>query len=168
MRRRALEMPSIRPMRRAEIPLYKRWMRQRHVADNWGSDPHKIAKKFFLPVYVGLYLAEISGRPIAYLQCWNHAYPGVCGIDIFIGEPFHLNRGLGACAVAILAHRLLAAGKRTVLIDPEPENLRAIHSYRAAGFVGAPEWDEIGRGRVVLRFAPSIRHRLSPGRARWR
>jgi aminoglycoside 6'-N-acetyltransferase len=82
-------------------------------------------------------------RPFAYLQCynlsdWNTGFgpqpDGTRGLDQFIGEADMLGRGHGSAFIRAFAERLLAQGTPRVVIDPDPDNARAIRAYARAGF----------------------------------
>ncbi len=57
------------------------------------------------------------------------------GIDIFIGEPDHWDRGIGTEAVsAMLAYLLDELSATRAVIDPRVDNPRAVRCYEKAGF----------------------------------
>ena len=49
----------------------------------------------------------------------------------------HAWRGDGAAMSILHSDRMSAPGAPAVLIDPDPDNLRAVHAFRRAGFRGA-------------------------------
>lgn len=61
--------------------------------------------------------------------------PGTLGIDITIGKPNMLGKGLGSLAVAAFCKKLFAEGAPRLIIDPDKANLRAVRAYEKAGFV---------------------------------
>jgi aminoglycoside 6'-N-acetyltransferase len=94
---------------------------------------------------------ELGGRPIGYLQfyrwaSWTHEPPEAdemeiplvddpWGLDIYIGEPDFVGRGLGTRAVALACRHLAEAqGATVVLLTTEVGNLRAQAAYERAGF----------------------------------
>jgi aminoglycoside 6'-N-acetyltransferase len=89
------------------------------------------------------FIVWTGGRPFAYLQCynlsdWNTGFgehpAGTRGLDQFIGEETMLGRGHGSGFIRQFAETLLRDGAPRVVIDPDPENLRAIRAYEKAGF----------------------------------
>jgi aminoglycoside 6'-N-acetyltransferase len=93
------------------------------------------------------HVAELDGRPFAKLQCYrNIDYPDYAAeigvndgisIDLFIGEPEFLGRGLGKkmlrqylMDVAFPLH----PGERRCFICHEAENAAALACSRSAGF----------------------------------
>jgi aminoglycoside 6'-N-acetyltransferase len=96
-------------------------------------------------------LIELEGRPVGYLQfypwsAWVSDPPvddGVeipleddpWGLDIYIGEPDLVGRGLGSRAVALACRHLNEVrGVRTVMLMTDVDNVRAQAAYRRAGF----------------------------------
>ncbi len=83
-------------------------------------------------------------RKIGYLQYYPVASPqdygledaaDTYGIDLFIGEPEHWDRGIGTRAVSALVTYLFERLKaRTIVIDPSVDNYRAIRAYEKCGF----------------------------------
>jgi aminoglycoside 6'-N-acetyltransferase len=130
-----------------DLPLLRRWFAEPHVASVWsppGEGIEEIASHLSR-AHVAPYLIVEAGRPVGYLQLY-HANPDdfwmahdlprdTYGLDLFIGPPDALRRGLGARAI-LLAVRHLAAlpGCARLHIDPAPDNGRAIHVYEKAGF----------------------------------
>jgi aminoglycoside 6'-N-acetyltransferase len=94
---------------------------------------------------------QLAGRPIGYLQFyrwadWTHDPPGAdemdvpleddpWGIDLYIGEPELVSRGLGTRAVRLVCRYLHESrGVGTVMLTTEIGNLRAQAAYERAGF----------------------------------
>jgi len=68
-----------------------------------------------------------------------------------------IGRGHGSAMLALYARRLLAQGAPAVLIDPDPDNERAVRAYRRAGFQDValrPDGD--GDMTLVMRFDPAF------------
>ena len=58
------------------------------------------------------------------------------GLDVFLASESHLDHGLGSTAVAAFVDRLFEDPQVTEIIaDPAPDNLRAVHCFRNAGFI---------------------------------
>jgi aminoglycoside 6'-N-acetyltransferase len=88
-------------------------------------------------------IVTADARPLGYLQCYNLGDWKVCldpqpegtrGLAQFIGEADMLGCGHGSAFVRDFAKRLLDNGTPRVVVDPEPENTRAIRAYEKAGF----------------------------------
>lgn len=132
-----------RAMRRADLPLVRRWLMLPHVAAWWGegSEQFALVKSDLDEPTMDQYLVETNGSAFAYLQCyplsaWNSGFgaqpAGTRGIDVFIGEPAML--GHGAAFIARFVDEQLRNAVPRVVTDPDPANLRAIRAYERAGF----------------------------------
>lgn len=156
---------AFRPMTAADLPLIRRWLETPHVAQ-WWFDP---AEQFELVSGdlrhpdMAQFIVAIDGRPFAYLQCynlsaWNAGFgpqpDGTRGLDQFIGEADMLNRGHGSAFIRDFTERLLADGTPRVVIDPSPDNARAIRAYEKGGFRREREVDTPdGRALLMVRDA---------------
>ena len=133
-----------RPMQDADMPLVQRWLIQPHVAE-WWHDPttlEYVSGDLDHPD-VAQFIVTLDDRPLGYLQCyqigeWHDSFgpqpAGTRGLDQFIGEADMLGRGHGSAFVRAFIEQLFAAGVPQVVIDPRPDNPRAIRAYEKAGF----------------------------------
>jgi RimJ/RimL family protein N-acetyltransferase len=94
------------------------------------------------------YIAIIDEEPVGYIQYFRvndsdrAHFPGVnipessIGFDLFIGNPAYLNKGLGTQLIKdfISFVRVLEPHCSTIIIDPAPDNIRAIKCYEKVGF----------------------------------
>jgi len=132
-------------MTEADLPLIKRWLETPHVRE-WWHDP---AEQFELVSGdlghpdMAQFIVITATRSFAYLQCYNISAwdsgfgpqpDGTRGLDQFIGEVDMLERGHGSAFIRAFAERLLSNGTPRVVIDPDPNNPRAIRAYEKAGF----------------------------------
>jgi aminoglycoside 6'-N-acetyltransferase len=137
---------EFRPMTAEDLPLIKRWLETPHVGE-WWHDP---AEQFELVSddldhpEMAQFIVAAQARPFAYLQCyrlsdWNTGFglqsDGTRGLDQFIGEADLLGHGHGSAFVRAFTDKLFAGGTPRVVLDPEPDNARAIRTYEKAGFV---------------------------------
>jgi len=140
---------DFRPVTEEDFPLSHRWHNQPWVADNWDGprtlaqvttrqrEKMSSAKGFAFIVYC-------DDRPVGYIQCedyfghggwWPDEPPGTWGVDTFIGEEDCLDKGHGSAFVHEFAGKLFRdMGAKKVIIDPRPDNIRAIRAYEKAGF----------------------------------
>lgn len=136
---------DFRPMVHADLPLIKRWLETPHVSQ-WWLDP---AEQFDLVSgdldhpEMAQFIVAADDRAFAYLQCyqlsdWNTGFgpqpDGTRGLDQFIGEADMLGHGHGSAFIRAFAEQLLMNGTPRVVIDPDPDNARAIRAYEKAGF----------------------------------
>lgn len=143
----------------ADHDLMLRWRNQPHVAEWWDTEdePSPVALDRIVERYgprtddssmTTSCVIELAGLPIGYLQFypWG-AYAdevqamrlemdaGAFGIDVFIGEPDLVDRGIGSRAVDLLSRHLLEErGAPQVAIVTAVDNRRAQRAYEKAGF----------------------------------
>jgi aminoglycoside 6'-N-acetyltransferase len=122
------------------------WLDRPHVAEWWDDADDKLAeiREAMADPSTQLFIVELDGRPIGYLQCYDphgedgHPYrdqpKGTLGIDQFIGEPELVGVGHGSRLIAAFAEGLFRRGVPRIIIDPHPANGRAIRAYEKAGF----------------------------------
>jgi aminoglycoside 6'-N-acetyltransferase len=137
---------AFRPMSAADLPMVRRWLGQRHVAQWWGDPDQQFAlvREDLDHPAMDQFIVANENRPFAYLQCYDpSAWPdnglgiqphGTRGIDQFIGEPGFTDRGHGSALIRTFIDRLLDAGTPRVVTDPDPANVRAVRAYEKAGF----------------------------------
>ncbi len=138
---------TFKPLSPEDFPLLLSWLAQPHVKAWWddGDDTlDKVALHFgdmcgqspeeqgFLACYQET--PEATAVPIGYIQ--YYLLPdGGAGLDVFLGEAAFLNRGIGTRLIQAFLERLLAwHNPAYFVIDPEPENTRAIRCYEKVGF----------------------------------
>src|SRR3954454_23934059 len=134
------------PMGAADLPLIRRWLEMPHVSQ-WWHDPAEqfefVSGDLDHPD-MAQYIVASDRRAVAYLQCyklsdWNTGFGpqphGTRGLDQFIGEADMLGRGHGSAFIRAFMDRLFESGVPRIVIDPRPDNPRAIRAYEKAGFV---------------------------------
>jgi aminoglycoside 6'-N-acetyltransferase len=157
---------TFRPVVGSDIPRLNEWLRTPEVVRWWG-DPEEQAALLRADLLQAdldeprmvMRIVSFAGKPFAYAQhyavhVWpqphfDHLPPGARAIDAFIGEPDMIGRGHGSTFLRLLARRLIAEGAPKVAIDPDVDNMRALHAYAKAGFSG-DTIVETGEGPAVL------------------
>lgn len=148
----------------ADAGLLRRWDEQPHVraADpggDWAWDDE-------LPrtaPWRELLIAEHEGRPIGFVQIldaaeeptgyWGPCPAGTRAIDIWIGEPSDLGRGLGTLMMQAALERCFDdPGIQAVVVDPLAENVRAHRFYERLGFHFVERRDLGGDDTAVYRI----------------
>lgn len=151
-----------------DLPLLRRWLENDHVRRWWGEPEEELQliREGIETGEVGAFLFLIEGRPVGYIQSWTpSAYEEVgwardfpadtTGIDIFIGDPGDIGKGIAPAVLRAFALRLYAQGSQRIIIDPDMDNRRAIRAYRAAGFRPFGEWrEEDGSRTLLMEFPP--------------
>jgi len=90
---------------------------------------------------------------------------GAWGLDIFIGEPDLLGRGIGTAAIDLLCRYLLTErGASCVMLEAAIDNARALRAYEKAGFAryGRALDTDTKDGQRVQSWV-MVRPRASPG-----
>jgi len=147
-------MISFRPVEDGDVPMLHRWRHEPHVmrwwyeddgseptlevvAKNYGPNPHEPERRFII---------LLDEQPIGYIQTYLLAdYPEYgsiiqeegMGLDLFIGEPDMINRGIGTTVIERFLDEVVFADPAIVscVVDPETTNAAAIRAYEKAGFV---------------------------------
>jgi RimJ/RimL family protein N-acetyltransferase len=163
---------SFRPVTAADYPLLRRWLNAPHISEWWGAPEEELG--FIRDMVEGRdttrpYLIELDGEPVGYIQCWfigHHQnarwladHPRLAelpsdavGVDLSIGEASLLSRGIGSAALAAFVRMLLAEGHRTIIIDPDPENARAVRAYARAGFRPIPRLEGRTGDSLIMQY----------------
>lgn len=128
----------------ADLPMLAEWLRVPQVARWWPDAERQLAliraERRAAPMRQ--LIALRGDTPLGYAQCYPAFHwpaPHFAGLpqdsialDVF-GAP--AGRGQGGAWLRALGDLLLQDGS-TLVIDPAPENLRAIRAYEKAGFSG--------------------------------
>jgi aminoglycoside 6'-N-acetyltransferase len=150
---------TIRAMRDedADYGLIARWRAQPHVHAWWEPDTPVPTLEEVRAHYgprtraenpTTSCIIELDDTPIGYLQFYRWlAWPDEAealevgadadtfGIDLFIGEPDLISRGVGTRAVSLICEHLeRERGATAVALTTESTNLRAQRAYEKAGF----------------------------------
>ena len=159
---------AFRPVRAADFPLLRRWLEAPHLREWWGDPDEELG--FIRDMVEGRdttrpYLFALDGEPVGYIQYWfighhqnetwikDHPWLAelpaeTVGVDLSIGVAELLSRGIGSAALKAFIRRLRDEGHETIIIDPDPENKRAVRAYMKAGFRPMPHL--VGRTGDVL------------------
>ncbi|MDH3496180.1 MAG: acetyltransferase [Gemmatimonadota bacterium] len=128
-----------------DLPRLRVWLERPHVTRWWGDrDEAMAAIRQHSPTDHAL--IAVDARPVGYL-CWQRPLPeelaaaglsdlpaDLIDVDILIGEPDSVGRGIGPQALTLLLDRLRAAGQTSVGIAAAAANPRARRAYEKAGF----------------------------------
>lgn len=161
---------TFRPLTHDDLPLLQRWLSLPHV-DAWWDGPHELDElavqygpRIAGEHHVRCYLALDGDRPFGFVQCYTvgdeptyapglDLDPAAVGIDLYIGEPAYLGRGLGRRMLERFVDEIVLADPAVpyALIDPDVGNERAIRTYRRAGFTRIAEIERDGEAVVLMR-----------------
>jgi aminoglycoside 6'-N-acetyltransferase len=139
---------DFRAVAEADLPMLAAWLAEPHVAEWWDEGPEASLaeiREAMDSVETEPLIVELDGRPVAYIQSYDqhledgHPYQdqpfGTLGMDISIGPPDLVGKGHGSAIVRQFSDMLFEEGCPRVIIDPHPDNLRAVRAYEKAGFV---------------------------------
>lgn len=145
---------AFRPVAASDLRLLESWLALPHNLKWWGAPEEELGK--IRDMLEGRdttkpYIFTVSGDDIGYIQSWRiadysdtdlaHDYPWLkalpadaVGIDLTIGDADKLSKGIGTAVLNAFVRDLLALGHKTIIIDPDPANARAIRAYEKTGF----------------------------------
>jgi RimJ/RimL family protein N-acetyltransferase len=171
-------MPSeigFRPVAVADYPLLRAWLAEPHIREWWGEPEEELG--FIRDMVEGRdtsrpFIIELDGAPVGYIQYWfighhqnrpwidEHPWlaelpADAVGVDLSLGDAARLSQGIGSAALSAFARRLLAEGHRTIVIDPDPDNARAVRAYAKAGFRPVPHLEGRTGGELIMQYHPS-------------
>jgi RimJ/RimL family protein N-acetyltransferase len=137
----------------ADLPLLFKWFQQPYIAKLWVEPKEwtpfkekyakRLSSKEIFP-----FLAFIGEEPIAYIKYHfvsdedRALFPdvelpkGSIGLDLFIGNPEYVGKGFGTQLLKEFISFLKKVEPKctTIIIDPAPDNDRAIACYKKVGF----------------------------------
>lgn len=155
------------------VPILRSWFDQPHVAEWWPvPNPDEYFGNFLKRIRSNNTVALLvlyQQKPIGYLQyyfidrltdksgAWLPPLPKhTIGIDQFIGNPEYLGKGHGAAFIAAFLLDYLPVYEpqvTTVILDPDPKNLRAIRCYEKVGFYSVGIYTTVaGEQHYLMRY----------------
>lgn len=146
-----------RRIKESDLPLLHKWFNTPHVSKWWEIDGNhhpslNEVKKHYSPRVTGdervdVYLIIHDGTPIGMVQSYNlddepaeKANFGLdrscAGIDMLIGEPDYVHRGLGSGIIREFLKEIIFKEYDVdcCIVDPYVKNEIAIKAYKKAGF----------------------------------
>lgn len=148
---------GFRPLTMEDLPLIHRWLNHtpivKDVYAHGEETPYeKVVAKYGArirgEVPTSAWALTYAGTPIGYIQhyLWRD-YPGyiqysdafvdAAGLDMFIGEPEYVYRGLGTPLIQAFFKQVVFTGNdaKNCVIVPEVRNTSALRAYEKAGFI---------------------------------
>ena len=162
-------MIEFRPLAAGDLPLLGDWLEREHV-QRWWNEPieHELAE--CRAAIEGReptdhYLIVLDDRPVGLIQTylasdypeWEaivQVGPGVAGVDLLIGEPDLVGRGLGPRILAEFARGVVFAdpGTTAVVATVEEPNRRSWRAFEKAGFRHVRDVEEEGLPNRLMRL----------------
>jgi hypothetical protein len=167
-RRRAAPQPApptvrLRPLGEADAAPFASWLRQPHVRRWWGGAEETERKLAAARDRLRRTIIEADGTPVG-LLVWGHPTreeldeaglaevpESVIDVDVMIGEPAALGRGIGSAALRLLAAQALADPAVPYLIAAAAAgNDASLRAFVKAGFAIARTFDDPAAGPCLL------------------
>jgi aminoglycoside 6'-N-acetyltransferase len=160
---------GFRPLEEADLPQVEAWLRTEHVAE-WWRDPLEIAVEKRQAALEGRrdvehYVILEDERPVGMIQTyrvsdhpeWRELIgvePEATGVDLFIGEPDAVGRGLGPEILREFARTVIFARPETTaaVATVEEANRRSWRAFEKAGFRHVRNVEEDGLPHRLLRL----------------
>jgi aminoglycoside 6'-N-acetyltransferase len=152
---------GVRPVCAEDLPLLRRWLETPHARRWWGDPDFEftLLEEDLSNPLMRMRIVSLDGRPFAYVQdydvgAWQQDHlarlpEGTRAVDTFIGEEDLIDQGHGSAYMRLIARQLIAEGAPCVVVDPDPDNLRARKAYARAGF-GQERLVQTPEGPAVL------------------
>lgn len=152
---RAIDFISVQ---REHYPLLAAWLGEPHMREWWGDPDEELEHIRYMVEGTDTsrpFLIRLDGELVGYIQYWfvghhqnrewieEHPWlaelpADAVGVDLSIGVAEQLSQGIGSAALAAFVAKLRSEGHQTIIIDPDPANLRAVRAYEKAGFRPIP------------------------------
>ena len=168
-----IDFTAVRP---DHYPLLRQWLNAPHIQEWWGDPETELG--FIRDMVEGRdttrpFLILFDGEPVGYIQYWfigHHqnqqwvkdnpwlmALPSeTVGVDLSLGDRQKLSQGIGSAALAAFVRRLRDSGHTEIIIDPDPDNRRAISAYTRAGFRPVPQLQGCTEGVLIMRHLMTV------------
>ena len=166
---------SFEPVTAAHYGLLREWLCRPHMREWWGEPETELG--YIVDMVEGRdttrpFLIMLDGEPAGYIQYWfighhqneiwvkDHPWlmelpKETVGVDLSIGDPERLSAGIGSAALKAFVAMLRADGFSDIIIDPDPDNHRAVRAYEKAGFQPIPELKGRTDDVLLMRYAPN-------------
>ncbi len=162
-------MIGFEPLREEDLPLVRGWLEREHVR-RWWSDDLEESLGGYQRAIDGLdpsehYLIVLDGRPVGMIETYlvsDHPEweaivqvgEGVAGVDLLIGEPELVGRGLGPQVLGAFVREVVFAqsGTHACVAAVEEANRRSWRAFEKAGFRHVRVVEEDGVPHRLLRL----------------
>ncbi|MCR4521915.1 MULTISPECIES: acetyltransferase [Bosea] len=164
---------AFQPVERGDYALLAEWLRRPHWQEWWGEPETELG--YIRDMVEGRdltcrpFLFAVTDRPAGYIQFWHvapHQRPEwaddnpwlmqvpatAVGVDLSLADGDRLGQGIGSAVLRRFCEQLWSQGYRTIVIDPDPGNGRAVAAYRKAGFRPMPEVTSGTDAALIMQF----------------
>jgi aminoglycoside 6'-N-acetyltransferase len=164
-----------RPLEESDLPQVEGWLRAAHVAQ-WWRDPLEIAVEKRREALEGRrevehYVILEDDRALGMIQTYSVAdhpewgelvggEPEAAGVDLFVGEPDAVGRGLGPEMLRAFARTIVFSRPETtaVVATVEEANRRSWRAFEKAGFRHVRDVEEDGLPHRLMRLERRYAH----------
>jgi RimJ/RimL family protein N-acetyltransferase len=165
---------AVRPVTADDLPMLADWLAKPHWREWWGDPETELG--YIRDMIEGRdsshpFIFSVDGRPAGYIQYWHiglHQIPEwtddnpwllelpaeAVGVDLSLADGDNLAKGIGSSVLTAFARALVDIGHKTVIIDPDPANGRAVNAYTKAGFCPVPHLKGRTTDVLIMQFHP--------------
>ncbi len=151
---------TFQPVTAAHYGMLRDWLNRPHMREWWGEPETELG--YIKDMVEGRdttrpFLIMLDGKAVGYIQYWHVGhhqnetwvkdnpwlmeFPAeTVGVDLSIGDPENLSQGIGTAALEAFTLILREMGFETIIIDPDPDNRRAVRAYEKAGYHPIPRF----------------------------
>jgi aminoglycoside 6'-N-acetyltransferase len=158
-----------RPLEESDLPQVEAWLRTEYVAE-WWRDPLEIAVEKRQAALDGRrdvehYVILVDEQPVGMIQTylvadhpdWGELVgvePEAAGVDLFVGDPAAVGRGLGPEILQEFARSVVFARPETTatVATIEEPNRRSWRAFEKAGFRHVRDVEEEGLPHRLMRL----------------
>ncbi|WP_235911566.1 GNAT family N-acetyltransferase [Mesorhizobium xinjiangense] len=163
---------SFAPVTREHFDLIRLWLNRPHIRQWWGDPETELG--YIREMVEGRdttrpFLIKLNEEPVGYIQYWfvadNQAEDQVkqnpwlrqlpaqaVGVDLSLGEEHILSQAIGSTALRQFVATLLEMGHDTIIIDPDPNNRRAVRAYEKAGFRPIANLEGCSNDALIMQY----------------
>jgi aminoglycoside 6'-N-acetyltransferase len=163
------------PVALADLAMLGEWMVRPHWREWWGDPETELGHVRDMvegrDTTCRPFIFSVAGEAAGYIQVWEigpHQIPewakenpwlmelpaDAVGVDLSLADGARLSQGIGSAVLRRFVAMLLAEGCKTIIIDPDPANGRAVAAYRKAGFRPVPHLEGRAPGVLIMQFHP--------------
>jgi aminoglycoside 6'-N-acetyltransferase len=164
------------PVAHEHLPMLHGWLCKPHIREWWGNPETELG--YIVDMVEGRdstrpFIFYVNGEPTGYIQVWfvgphqNEEWSKdnpwlmelpsqAVGVDLSIGEESKLSKGIGSAVLRAFVGKLRAEGHTAIIIDPDPENRRAVRAYAKAGFRPVPNLEGSTQGVLIMQHKSNM------------
>ncbi|MBU2582471.1 MAG: acetyltransferase [Alphaproteobacteria bacterium] len=165
---------QFQPVTESDLDTLRDWIGRPHWQQWWLAPDEEVS--YIRSMIEGRdttrpFIFHVGGEPMGYIQYrfigdhqnadWFADHPWLAdlpsdavGVDLSIADASDLAKGIGSTVLAEFAQGLVTEGWRTIIIDPDPNNARAIRAYAKAGFRPIPALFGKTGDSLIMRYQP--------------